>query len=450
LEKIIAVSRSLASNEIIIPYKTKLKPVSMTELGAFHLESQARSYCRHFDTTFVSAAGSYMTDTTGRHFIDFLGGASALNYGHNDPDMVQGLIDYLVAGGVTHSLDLHTSAKARFIDTFNRLILTPRSLSYKLQFTGPTGTNAVEAALKLARKVTGRTEIIAFSRGFHGMSLGALAATGNRHHRMGSSIQLPGVMRAFYDGYFGDEIDTAAMLDQALSDPSSGFDAPAAILLETVQGEGGLNTASAAWMQKIADIAKRHGALLIIDDIQAGCGRTGSFFSFEPLGIEPDIVVLSKSLSGFGLPMSLVLIRPEYDQWLPGEHNGTFRGNNHAFVTAAIALEKFWATDTLMSDVKRRGTLIADGLSEMASYVPGSRIKGRGMMLGLEVNDGDLASSISKRCFADGLIIETAGPRGQVVKILAPLTTPDAVLAEGLSILHAAIAKEMSKLEAKL
>jgi diaminobutyrate-2-oxoglutarate transaminase len=445
-----AVSIKLVSNEIIIPYKTKLEPVSaVTELSAFHLESQARSYCRHFDTTFVSASGSYMTDATGRHFIDFLGGASALNYGHNDPDMVQGLINYLVAGGVAHSLDLHTWAKARFIDAFNHLILAPRSLSYRLQFTGPTGTNAVEAALKLARKVTGRTEIIAFTQGFHGMSLGALAATGNRHHRMGSSIQLPGVMRAFYDGYFGAEIDTAAMLDKALSDPSSGFDAPAAILLETVQGEGGLNTASAAWMKKIADIAKRHGALLIIDDIQAGCGRTGSFFSFEPLGIDPDIVVLSKSLSGFGLPLSLVLIRPEHDQWLPGEHNGTFRGNNHAFVTATVALEKFWANNALMSDVQRRGTLIVDALEEMANYVPGSRIKGRGMMLGLDVGDGALAAKISKRCFADGLIIETAGARGQVVKILAPLTTPDVVLAEGLSIVNAAIAKEMSKLGAK-
>jgi diaminobutyrate-2-oxoglutarate transaminase len=437
-----AAIREQKVRDTLIPNLARLRPIEeVIDFNVFQSESEVRSYCRSFDTTFDSASGSYMTDTKGRRFIDFLGGASALNYGHNDPDMASGLIDYIASGGIAHGLDLHTKAKARFIGTFNRLVLAPRSLSYRLQFTGPTGTNAVEAALKLARKVTGRTEIVAFTNGFHGMTLGALAATGNCHHRMGSSIQLPGVTRAFYDGYFGPGIDTAAMLDQALSDPSSGFDAPAAILLEAVQGEGGLNVASPAWMQKIAEIAKRHGALLIIDDIQAGCGRTGSFFSFEPLGIEPDIVVLSKSLSGFGLPMSLVLIRPEYDQWLPGEHNGTFRGNNLAFVTATIALEKFWSDNALMRDVKRRGALIEDAFSAMASHVPGSRLKGRGMMLGLDVCDGALASAISKCCYADGLIIESAGPYDEVIKVLAPLTTPDKVLIEGLAIVNAAIAK---------
>ncbi|CAG7856331.1 partial diaminobutyrate-2-oxoglutarate transaminase, partial [biofilm metagenome] len=408
---------------------------------AFQMESEVRSYCRSFDATFVGATGSIMIDSKGRRFIDFLGGASALNYGHNDPDMADALVNYVKSGGIAHSLDLHSKSKALFMDTFNRLVLTPRSMLYRLQFTGPTGTNAIEAALKLARKVTGRTEVVAFTNGFHGMSLGALAATGNKHHRIGSSIQLPGVIRAFYDGYFGADIDTAAMLDKALSDPSSGFDAPAAILLETVQGEGGLNTASAEWMQKIADIAKRHGALLIIDDIQAGCGRTGSFFSFEPLGIEPDIVVLSKSLSGFGLPLSLVLIRPEYDRWLPGEHNGTFRGNNLAFVTATTALDKYWSDTMLMGDVKRRGMMITEALGRMACYVPGAHIKGRGMMLGLDVGDGKLASAVSLRCFETGLIVERAGPRDEVIKILAPLTTPDSVLKEGLSILSSAMEK---------
>lgn len=423
------------------------KPVAINP-DVFQSESEVRSYCRSFDATFVDACGSYMTDSNGRRYIDFLGGASALNYGHNDPDMAQALIDYIVSGGVAHSLDLHTKAKAHFIDVFNRLILTPRGLSYRLQFTGPTGTNAVEAALKLARKVTGRTEIVAFTNGFHGMTLGALAATGNCHHRMGPSIQLPGVTRAFYDGYFGPGIDTASMLDQALSDPSSGFDAPAAILLETVQGEGGLNTATVSWMRKIADIAKRHGALLIIDDIQAGCGRTGSFFSFEPLGIEPDIVVLSKSLSGFGLPMSLVLIHPDWDKWLPGEHNGTFRGNNLAFVTATTTIEKFWSDKSLMDDVSRRGKLISDALTKMAQHIPDARIKGRGMMLGLDVGDGAVAASVSKSCYANGLIIESAGPHDEVLKILAPLTTPDIVLSEGLSIFSVAIEKASTTMRA--
>ena len=316
-------------------------------------ESEVRSYCRSFDTTFVSATGSTMVDVTGRRYLDFLAGCSALNYGHNDPDMVEALVRYLSGSGIAHGLDMSTGAKADFIDAFADLVLRPRNLDYRLQFTGPTGTNAVEAALKLARKVTGRSEVVAFTNGFHGVTTGALAATGNRHHRMGASVALHGVSRAFYDGYLGPSTDTAALLDQVLCDPSSGYDKPAAILLETLQGEGGLNSASDRWLRQIAEIAARHGALLIVDDIQAGCGRTGPFFSFESAGVQPDIVVLSKSLSGFGLPMSIVLMKPAHDQWSPGEHNGTFRGNNLAFVTATVALRKFWHDDALTHDVAR-------------------------------------------------------------------------------------------------
>ena len=405
-------------------------------------ESEVRSYCRNFNATFVSGEGSTMVDSYGREFIDFLAGCSALNYGHNDPDMVDGVVDYLRSSGITHGLDMRTEAKVEFVDTFVDLILRPRALDYRLQFTGPTGTNAIEAALKLARKVTGRSEVIAFTNGFHGVTAGALAATGNRHHRMGASVSLNGVTRAFYDGYLGDDVNTATLLDQLLSDPSSGFDAPAAILLETVQGEGGLNTASIGWLEQMSDIAKRHGALLIIDDIQAGCGRTGSFFSFEIAGLYPDIVVLSKSLSGFGLPMALVLMKPELDVWTPGEHNGTFRGNNVAFVTASIALRKYWSDDQLVHDVARKGWLITDTLQQIARHLPGATVKGRGMMVGLDIGDGALAAKICRRCFNEGLIIETSGAHDQVVKILAPITIPDELLLEGLAILERAVCTE--------
>ncbi len=416
-----------------------------SETDPFLHESEVRSYCRSFDATFSTAKGSRLTCANGRSYIDFLAGCSALNYGHNDPDMVAALLEYLETGGVAMGLDLHTQAKAQFIDTFVRLILERRSLAYRLQFPGPTGTNAVEAAMKLARKVTGRSQILAFTNGFHGCSTGALAATANRHHRMGAAVQLHGVTRTYFDGYLGPDVDTAGLLDKALSDPSSGFDLPAAILVETVQGEGGLNVASGGWMKKIARIARKHGALLIVDDIQAGCGRTGSFFSFEPHEIEPDIVVLSKSLSGFGLPMSLVLIRPDIDQWAPGEHNGTFRGDSLAFITAAIALRKFWSDDDLMRDVRRRGKMIRAALEDMTKLIPAARVKGRGMMLGLDVGNGRLAGAISQRCFANGLIIETSGARGEVVKVLAPLTTPDELLCEGLGILRAAVEQEAAR-----
>lgn len=399
------------------------------------IESEVRSYCRAFPTTFVTARGSELIDHGGRRYLDFLAGCSALNYGHNDADMAEALVAYVTAGGITHGLDLRTGAKERFLDRFDQLVLRPRGLDHRVQFTGPTGTNAVEAAIKLARKVTGRSTVVAFTNGFHGVTLGALAATGNSHNRAGAgALPLAGVTRAFYDGYLGPDVDTAAMLEAVLDDPSSGFDPPAAFLVEVVQGEGGLNPASAGWLRRIAALARQVGAVFIVDDIQAGCGRTGPFFSFEGAGVVPDLVTLSKSISGFGLPMALVLVRPELDQWRPGEHNGTFRGNNLAFVTAAVALEKFWSDSRLTADVDRQARLVRSVLEPLAALGPGWRVKGRGMMVGLDVGTTEMAAAVTAGCFQRGLIIETAGPRDEVVKVLAPLTTPDAQLAEGLAI----------------
>jgi diaminobutyrate-2-oxoglutarate transaminase len=400
-------------------------------------ESEVRSYCRNFDAVFNTAHGSLITDTAGREYIDFLAGCGALNYGHNDCDMARALIEHIESGGIAQGLDLFTVSKQRFLESFERVILVPRKMNYRLQFTGPTGANGVEAAFKLARKVTGRQNIVAFTNGFHGVTMGALAATGNKHHRMG--LSLPGVSRFPFDGYFGPEINTAAMLDQMLADPSSGVEAPAAIVLETVQGEGGLNAASPKWLERVAAIASKYGALLIVDDVQAGCGRTGTFFSFERVGIEPDIIVLSKSISGFGLPMALVLVKPDTDQWKPAEHNGTFRGNTHAFVTARVALEKFWADSSFARAIADKSQLVTERLTEIAGRLPNSRLKGRGMLQGIDVGSGDLAGKICRRCFESGLIIETSGPHDEVIKILAPLTTPDALLLQGLEILRKAV-----------
>jgi diaminobutyrate-2-oxoglutarate transaminase len=187
-------------------------------------------------------------------------------------------------------------------------------------------------------------------------------------------------------------------------------------------------------MRKIADIAKRHGALLIADDIQSGCGRTGTFFAFEDAGIEPDIITLAKSISGFGLPLALTLIRPEHDIFGPAEHNGTFRGNTHAFVTARVAIEKFWATDAFQKDIAVKGTIVTEALQQIADMVPGAFLKGRGMMRGVDVGTGDLAGAICARAYENGLVIETSGNDDQVVKVLAPLTTPPEILREGLGI----------------
>jgi diaminobutyrate-2-oxoglutarate transaminase len=407
------------------------------------LESRVRSYSRSFPTVFDRASGAFLYDADGRQYLDFLSGCSTLNYGHNHPALKQRLMDYVMRDGVAHSLDMHTRAKAEFLEAFETIILRPRGLNYRAQFTGPTGANAVEAALKLARKVTGRSNVIAFTNGFHGVTLGALAATGNGHHRGAGGLPAQGVSRAAFDGYFGPDTDTAEQLDQMLSDPSGGIDPPAAIILETVQGEGGLNVASAEWLRAIEKIARKHGALLIVDDIQAGCGRVGSFFSFEDMGISPDIVTMAKSLSGLGLPMALTLIKPELDAWAPGEHNGTFRGNCHAFVTAKAAIEVFWRDEDFAAGVSRKGEALQAGLARIAErnsdLVVG--VKGRGMMRGLDVGSGEVSARIVRAAFERGLVIETSGAHDHIVKVLAPLTIADADLERGLEILAAAVSQ---------
>ena len=404
-------------------------------------ESVVRSYCRAFPTSFNKAKGEYLTGEDGRDYIDFLAGCSTLNYGHNHPDLQAALVEYIQSDGVTHGLDMHTDAKATFLEAFERIILKPRGLDYRLMFPGPTGANAVEAALKAARKATGRHNVIAFTNGFHGMTTGALSCTGNSGKRAGAGIPLCGTSHEPFDGYFGPDVDTAEQLDRRLSDTSSGVDAPAAIIVETVQGEGGLNAASDEWLRKIEKIARKHGAVFIIDDIQAGCGRTGGFFSFERAGVKPDIVTLAKSISGLGLPLSLTLIRPEFDLWKPGEHNGTFRGNNHAFVTATRALELFWSDDALEKAVERKSDYLKKRLSEIvASARIAKRVKGRGMMRGIEMPSGEIAGDICAKCFEDGLVIETSGSDDEVVKILCPLTISEDALTRGLDILAAAVA----------
>ena len=404
-------------------------------------ESSVQCYARSFPVVFDKARGIRLIDRDGNEYLDFLAGAGSLNYGHNNPVLKTALLDYINDDGIAHGLDLHTQAKADFLQAFREIIQEPRRLDYRVQFTGPTGTNAVEAALKIARKVTGRTNVIAFTNGFHGVTLGAVSATGNSGHRAGAGMPLSGVTRMPYCGYHGTDVDTLKMMDRLLGDPSSGIDDPAAVIVETVQGEGGLNTATPAWLVGLERLCRKYGMLLIIDDIQAGCGRTGSFFSFEASGIEPDIVTLSKSLSGFGLPLAVTLMKPEYDQWSPGEHNGTFRGNNHSFVTAATALKYYWKDTCFIENVRRKAAIVGGRLKSIADSigVPRIRQKGRGMMQGLQCMDGDTAEKISNSAFEKGLIIETSGRYGEVVKCLCPLTIDEAELHEGLDILSASV-----------
>lgn len=406
------------------------------------IESEVQSYARAFPIIFNRAKGSWLYDEEGKGYLDFLAGAGTLNYGHNNEHLKEALLDYIQSDGITHGLDLHTNAKQLFLHAFNDKVLKPRKLDYRVQFTGPTGTNAVEAALKIARNVTGRSNVIAFTNGFHGVSLGAMAATGNSHHRDAAGIGLTGITRIPFDGYMDQDIDSVALLDSMIADASSGLDKPAGVIVETIQGEGGLNVASKEWLQALEKVCRKHDMLLIVDDIQAGCGRSGRFFSFEEAGIQPDIITLSKSLSGYGLPFAVTLIKPEYDTWKPGEHNGTFRGNNHAFITAAKALEHYWSDDKFQTEVQVKIRQLSARLQRIAKRYDQSLMtpKGRGFMQGLEFTSGELADRVCREAFARGLIIETSGSEGQVVKCLCPLTITPEELDQGLNILEQAVA----------
>jgi diaminobutyrate-2-oxoglutarate transaminase len=404
------------------------------------LESEVRSYCRGWPAVFNKASGSYLYDEEGHAFLDFFAGAGTLNYGHNHPQLKERLLDYLADDNIVHSLDMHTVAKRRFLETFQEVILAPRGLDYRVQFPGPAGAASVEAALKLARKYTGRETIVSFTNAFHGMSLGALAVTGNSMKRSGAGIPLNHTVPMPFDNYLDGRTSDFLLFDRLLGDSGSGLDTPAAVIVETVQGEGGLNAATPEWLQGLAALCERHEMLLIVDDVQMGCGRTGPFFSFEQAGIVPDIVCLSKSLSGYGLPFAITLFKPELDVWEPGEHNGTFRGPNPAFVTATAAMD-FWTGEGLEKETLTKGEQIEEALSRIADAYPDaiSGVRGRGLAQGLVFTDPETAPAVCAQAFDRRLLMETSGPDSEVVKLLPPLTTTVDELAEGLDLIAASV-----------
>ena len=403
------------------------------------LESEVRSYSRSFPTVFEKAKGYKLWDTNGNEYIDFFAGAGTLNYGHNDDDMKEKLIAYIQNDAITHSLDMATVARGQFLQRFEDVILKPRQLEYKVMFPGPTGTNAVESALKLARKYTDRTNILSFSNGFHGMTIGSLAVTGNKSKREAAGIPLPHTVTMPFDNYFTD-IDSLTYIDQYLSQIGYGIDLPAAIILETVQGEGGINAASDEWLQGIEKIAKKYNILLIVDDIQAGCGRTGTFFSFERAGIKPDIVCLSKSIGGYGLPMAITLFNKELDIWKPAEHNGTFRGNNLAFIAATEALIN-WQDDSFTKQVDDNAEVFQELMNYIVKKYPQIKgeVRGRGLMVGIASHVDGLASKICEEAFSRGLLMETSGPKDEVFKFLPPLIIDEAGIRKGFSIIEDSI-----------
>jgi len=413
------------------------------------MESDVRTYSRSFPVVFTKAQNARLTDEDGREYIDFLAGAGTLNYGHNNPHIKQALLEYLAEDNIIHGLDFWTAAKRDYLEALEEVVLKPRGLDYKVQFPGPTGTNAVEAAIRLARNAKGRHNIVTFTNGFHGVTMGALATTGNRKFREATG-GVPTVGGSFlpFDGYMGESTDTLDYFEKLLGDKSGGLDVPAAVIIETVQGEGGINVAGLDWLKRLERICRDHDILLIADDIQAGCGRTGKFFSFEHAGITPDIVTNSKSLSGLGLPFAQVLMRPELDVWKPGQYNGTFRGFALAFTTAAAALRGYWADDAFEKEVARKGEVVAKRFQKIAGMLNElgfeATERGRGLMRGIDVGSGDVADKITHKAFENGLVIETSGQDGEVVKCLCPLTITDEELTRGLDILEASAREALS------
>lgn len=402
-------------------------------------ESSVRSYCRKYPVVFEKAKGSYIYDQDGKAYLDFLAGCGALNYGHNNDEIKGAVIDYLSNDNISHAMDMYTVAKAEFIETFKTEILDKRDLSYKIMFCGSTGTNAVEAALKLARKNKKRSNIIAFMGAFHGMTLGSLALTTDKTSRDGAGVSLDNVTFIPYESGFHTKLDSLDYLETILLDDHSGVEKPAAVILETVQAEGGIYVASVEWLKKLEKICHDNDILLIVDDIQVGCSRTGTFFSFERAGIKPDMVTLSKSIGGYGFPMSLLLIRDELDIWKPAEHNGTFRGNQVAFVAAKKAIE-YNVNHNLNDDVKKKGEIVKAFVEKNILPLNADiSLRGIGLIWGIDFgkleNGGDIAHRIADKCFEKNMIIERAGRGDSVLKLLPPLTISEEELTKGLEII---------------
>lgn len=403
-------------------------------------ESEVRSYCRKFPAVFDKAENEFMYDIDGNEYLDFFCGAGSLNYGHNNTYIREKVIDYLMNKGIVHSMDMYTVSKGGFIEFFEDKVLKPRNLDYKIMFAGPTGTNATEAAMKLARKVTGRSNIFALMGCFHGMSLGALSLTTERTARDGAGVGLDDVTH-IPAPYMFPELDTIRYMERLLEDDHSGIEKPAALIIETVQAEGGIEVLSVEWLQKARAFCDKYGILLIVDEIQTGNCRTGTFFSFERAGIYPDIVTVAKSIGGMGMPMALTLFKPELDVWSPGEHNGTFRGFQLATVAGKAGLEYMLEND-IEAETRRKGDIIREILSERLTTI-GKKLtfRGIGLMWGIDFSayPAEMAKKASTECFKRRLVIELAGREDSVLKLMPSLIISDDNLRKGLDIIFDAI-----------
>ncbi|QIS21227.1 diaminobutyrate--2-oxoglutarate transaminase [Nocardia terpenica] len=408
-------------------------------------ESVVRSYCRTFPAVLATAHGTTVVAEDGTEYIDFFSGAGTLNYGHNHERILGSVIDYLQRRGLVHALDFYTPAKRDFLDRFSREILEPRGLPHRIQFCGGAGADAVEAALKLARKHTGHSGVVAFSGSYHGVTHGSLAVTSDLALRRAAGAALGEVTFLPFPVGPNGSFPTVELLERLLTDSLSGVELPAAVILEVVQLEGGVYRFPDADLRALRALCDAHGIVLIADEIQAGCGRTGRFFSFEQAGIVPDLITVAKSISGLGLPMSILLIREGMDSWDIGDHPGTFRGNQLAFVGGCAALD-LWQQPDFAATVRNGADLLRSFWRDHS--VPGVDIRCEGHAVGIDmsaVGGRGAASAVVHRCFDRGLIVESAGRDKAVLKLMPALVMDPDVVRAGCTIIHEALRSVLSQ-----
>jgi diaminobutyrate-2-oxoglutarate transaminase len=406
------------------------------------LESNVRYYCRGWPAVFSTAHGSTITDEHGVSYLDFFAGAGALSYGHNNPIFVDVAIDHLRSGKVLHSLDTFTVEKRRFLEALQRHILLPRQPDMVVQTVGPTGATAVEAALQLAQRITGHRGVVGFDGGYHGMTYRTASISASLAGRETSAHLKDFVALPYVENTNDQDLE---LLERTLRSEVDG-QRIGALIIEPTQGEGGARPFDPSYLRAIREQCRRFGVIVIADEVQAGVGRTGPFFSFEGTGLDPDIVCLSKSISGLGLPMAINLVRRELDAWAPGEFSGTFRGNNLAFATSAAMLETYWADSNLEKGTELRGHIVRSALEELADqFGRGTfKVRGNGLLQGLDVADTELATNISKAAFERHLIVETCGAGDTTVKMLPPIVIDEVELTDGLARLGDAVARATS------
>jgi diaminobutyrate-2-oxoglutarate transaminase len=415
-------------------------------------ESNARTYPRRLPLAIRRAQGSYVEDVDGNVFLDFLAGAGVLTLGHNHPEVNEAVRRQLDV--LSHGLDFPTPVKDEF--TSLQLSMLPPAMRNrtKIHFCGPTGANGVEAAVKLCKAATGRSGVVAFSGAYHGSTHGTLALSGLSAGERVANL-MPGVSFFPYSyclrcpiGLRPETCGTncARYLEHVLKDPLGGVARPAAVILELVQGEGGVIPATAEFVRIVRAVTRELDIPLVVDEVQTGCGRTGTWFAFEQHGIVPDVVVASKGISGIGMPVAVILYDERLDVWAPGAHIGTFRGNQLAFA-AGVATVGIVRRDHILDNVLEQGRFMRHRLEEIASANPIiGEVRGLGLMLGVEIvdpatlePDGRAAAAVQREALERGLIIEVGGRDDAVLRMLPPLTVDRHAAATGLDILADAL-----------